>query len=496
MSPRLQRAGTGAAPQKKEGKMKPLEKLTDQIVRRVSINLREFDFDVRPYVHRTVPISHLLKFCAFYGITPHHPVHFRSRHSNLAGSYFLGKCAIDDSVIYKSDIRGDELKLRGEVIHCQGEDIPAEHDQSFVIRDSFLVKTLVHSYPHDPERLNRFPITSSVSLPYANIHGSPLRGCFLGPFSTVDISALHDCIVGAFSYVQVGELSHARIDPGLVWIRSGQETEFRFQFTKAIVNKYIFFGPNKGFRGIFADFLEARETEFQRVFETVHLEPVSVPSGASLNRYALLKPKSKIGENVLVAQGAYVENSTMGKGANAQENCYVIDSHLDGRNVLAHGAKLIHARLGEKVFAGFNAFLRGRADAPLIVGEGSIIMPHTIIDLEPESDAPLEIPPGHLVWGYVTDKETLRQHSIALDALSEVDGEFTLGEMRFRGSGSGFVRGFQHRIESILRDNGAYFDGEKNRGHAQKEQHISFNIIHPHLRGQREGLFPATDIRP
>ncbi|OQY57872.1 MAG: transferase, partial [Desulfobacteraceae bacterium 4572_88] len=140
--------------------MKPLEELIQQIVRRVSINLREFDFDVKNYIHRAVPIPRLLEFCAFYGITPHHPVHFRSRHSNLAGSYFLGRCEIDDSVIYKSDIRGDELKRRGDVLHCQGADIPVEHDQAFMIRDSFLVKTLVHSYPHDPERLYRFPITS------------------------------------------------------------------------------------------------------------------------------------------------------------------------------------------------------------------------------------------------------------------------------------------------------------------------------------------------
>jgi len=148
------------------------------------------------------------------------------------------------------------------------------------------------------------------------------------------------------------------------------------------------------------------------------------------------------------------------------------------------------------VFVGFNSFLRGRADAPLSVGEGSIIMPHTIIDLDAASEGPLEIPPGHLVWGYVTNQESLSQHSVALDKLSAADGEFTLGDMRFRGSGAAFVQGFQHRIESILRDNGAYFDGEQNRGHAQKEQHISFNIFHPHLLGQREGLFPATDIRP
>jgi 6-pyruvoyltetrahydropterin/6-carboxytetrahydropterin synthase len=38
------------------------------------------------------------------------------------------------------------------------------------------------------------------------------------------------------------------------------------------------------------------------------------------------------GRNVLVAQRAYIENSWMGDGANAQENCYILHSRLHGHN--------------------------------------------------------------------------------------------------------------------------------------------------------------------
>ena len=92
---------------------------------------------------------------------------------------------------------------------------------------------------------------------------------------------------------------------------------------------------------------------------------VAVPRGASLNRYALVKGESHISENVLVAQRAYLENAWLGKGANAQENCYIINSRLEGNNVTAHGGKIIHANLGKNVFVGFNSFLRGTADLPL-----------------------------------------------------------------------------------------------------------------------------------
>ncbi|RLC22213.1 MAG: transferase [Deltaproteobacteria bacterium] len=472
--------------------MQELENLIGRTIIRVNINLREFDFDVGPYIRETVPVDNLIKFYAFYGITSHHPIHFHFRHSSMGGSYFLGKCMVENSVLYKSDIRGDELKEKGDVLHYQGIDVTLNRDQEIRIRDSFLVKTLVHCYPHDPENLDLFLIKRSMSSPYANIHGSPLNGCFLGPFSTVDLSTLHDCIIGTYAYVQIGELAHKQIEPGQIWIKNGDVFDFSFRFPKEVLDNYISFEPDKGVQGILMDFVEERETDFQRIFETVHIEPVSIPVGALLSRYAVLKPKSRIGENVLVAQRAYLKNAWMGKGANAQENCYVIHSRLEGFNVMAHGAKVIHTRLGKKTFVGFNAFLRGKPEAPLIIGEGSIIMPHTIIDL----DEPLDIPPAHLVWGYVRNQNDLKKHSVSFEKLSEVEGEFALGDMRFRGNGSQFVQVFQNRIESILTDNGAYFDGDEKRGHAQKGQNIAFNIIQPYTRGGLKGIYPTIEINP
>lgn len=469
-----------------------LEKLIERIITRTNINLREFQFDVAPYIREVVPTNQLGKFYAFYGITSYHPIHFLFSHSNLAGSYFLGKCTVDNSVLYKSDIRGDELREAGDTLHYEGMDIPIVKDQIIRIRDSFLMKTLVHSYSHDPERLSLFLIKRVVSTPYVNIHGSPVEGGFLAPFSTVDLTTLHDCILGTYSYVQAGELFHMKIEPGQIWIKKGDMFDFSFRFPKQVLDKYISFEPGKGIRGIFMDFVESREEDFQKLFETVLLDSFSVPLGASVSRYALIKPKTVIRENVLVAQRAYLENSRMEKGANAQENCYIIDSHLEGYNVMAHGAKAIHTRLGKKTFTGFNSFLYGKPDCPLKVGDGCIVMPHTIIDLE----TPLEIPPDHLVWGYIRNADDLKEHSVSFKEFSEVQGEFRRGAMRFQGSGAKFVQGFQNRIEHILADNGAYFDGNEKQGHAQKAQDISFNIVQPYPTGELKGIYPTIEINP
>ena len=93
--------------------MKELKTLFDRIVQRANINLRELKVDVTPYISHLVSLEKLVQFYAFYGITPHHPLNFVFRHSNLAGSYFLGKCRVANSILYKSDIRGDELKNKG-----------------------------------------------------------------------------------------------------------------------------------------------------------------------------------------------------------------------------------------------------------------------------------------------------------------------------------------------------------------------------------------------
>ncbi|MFH2218183.1 MAG: transferase [Pseudomonadota bacterium] len=472
--------------------MKELRHLIDRIIERVNINLRETGIDVGPYVRETVPLKQLVKFYSFYGFTSLHPLHFHFRRSNLAGSYFMGKCSVDLSVLYKSDIRGDELKSKGDVFHFQGMEIPLRDDEVIRVRDSYLIKTLVHCYSHDPEDLETFLIQNTVSMHYANIHGAPMEGCFLGPFSTVDLTKINDSTVGAFSYVQVGELSHQQIEPGKIWIKAGDLFEFSYAFPKKILDQYISMEPGKGVRGIFIDFVESRKTDFQEMFDVVDRKaPVKVPRSTSLNRYALVRGDTHIGENVLISQRAYLENAWLGKGANAQENCYIIDSRLEGNNVTAHGAKIIHAHLDKNVFVGFNSFLNGKPDAPLSIGEGCIIMPHTIIDL----DEPLKIQSGHIVWGYVRNKKDLKKHSISIRKFNGVKTRLTMGAMRFRGSGSQFVQAFKHRIDHILEANGAYFDGRNNKGHAQDDQDIAFNIIHPYAKGPMKGLFPTIDIR-
>jgi carbonic anhydrase/acetyltransferase-like protein (isoleucine patch superfamily) len=259
------------------------------------------------------------------------------------------------------------------------------------------------------------------------------------------------------------------------------------------LERYIHFKIGQKPTGIFIDFIRERKAEFQRIFDAVNLKsPAMVPKSASLSRYAVVRPKTQIGENVLVAQRAYLENSFLGKGANAQENCYIINSRLEGNNVSAHGAKLIHAYLAKNVFVGFNAFLRGSADCQLKIGKGCIIMPHTIIDLRQA----VTIPPDHLVWGFIQKPEDLKYHALSLKKLAAVRRQRIIKNMQFRGNGAEFVKSFRRRIQHILEANGAYFNGNKNRGHAQQEQNISFNIIQPYPMGPKRGLFPTLDIQP
>ena len=63
--------------------------------------------------------------------------------------------------------------------------------------------------------------------------------------------------------------------------------------------------------------------------------------------------------------------------------------------------------------------------------------------------------------------------------------------MLFEGSGNSFVTAFQERIHHILEANGAFFDGKNNRGHAQRNQNISFNTIQPYPEGDKEGMYPT-----
>jgi carbonic anhydrase/acetyltransferase-like protein (isoleucine patch superfamily) len=362
--------------------MKALQALFERIVQRVNVNLRELDQDVDPLVRNLLPANQLTKFYAFYGITPHHPLNLQFRHSNLAGSYFLGRCQVNNSLLYKSDIRGDELKQKGQLVTFQKFEIPITRDEEIQIEDSFLIKTLVHNNSHDPETLERFFIKDTISTHYANIHGSPMDGCLLEPFATVDLTTLRDCLIGAFSYIQAGEVSHLKIEPGTVWVRSPETFNFRYRYPADRLSNYIYFAAGGLPQGLFIDFVEDRKEAFQRVFNVVNIEPsVTVPQSASLDRFAVVKPKTHIDENVLVAQRAFLQNAWLGKGANAQEQCYIINSRLEGNNVTAHGAKIIEADMGTNGFVGFNSFLRGRPDARLTFGKDCIVMPHTIIDI-------------------------------------------------------------------------------------------------------------------
>jgi carbonic anhydrase/acetyltransferase-like protein (isoleucine patch superfamily) len=473
--------------------MKEIEKLYDRIIQRVNINLRELEFDVNPYVQKLIPFVQMVKFYAFYGISPHHPLNFQFRHSNLAGSYFLGRCKVTNSLLYKSDIRGDELKKKDSLFRYQDYEVPVSDNEEIDIQDSLLIKTLVHNYSHDPETLEKFFITDTIAMNYANIHGSPSNGCFLGVFATVDLTTMRDCVIGNFSYVQAGEISHLHIEPGTIWVRSPGKFNFFYQHPTDKLNDYVYFTAGTPPQGLFMDFIEDRKEAFQRVFDMVNIEhTIPVPNNASLDRYAVTKGQTHIGENVLVSQRAFLQNSWLGKGANAQENCFIINSRLEGCNVTAHGAKICEADLGKHVFVGFNSFLRGRPDNRLTIGDDTIVMPHTIID----SREPLTIPAGRLVWGMIKDQKDLETNSISIEEFSAIDSSISIGGLFFEGSGARFISAFKDRIHHILEANGAFFNGSDKKGHAQKNQHISFNTIQPYPEGMKKGLFPTIIIEP
>lgn len=471
--------------------MNELQKLYDRIIQRVNINLRELDFDAEPYSTGLIQPEQMHKFYAFYGISTDHPLSLVFKNSGLAGSYFLGKCSVADSLLYKTDIRGDELKRKETTFECQGFTIPLMQDELIDIKSSALVKTLVHCFSHDPETPEVFFIRDTLAMDYANIHGSPCDGTFLGPFATVDLTTIQDCVVGTYSYVQAGEISHMRIAPGTIWVSSPGNFNFYYRHDPALLKNYAGVVAGDLPHGMLFDFIEEHEEAFQRVFDAAKLDEIqSIPKTASLDRYAVVLPKTLISDNVLVSQRAYLQNSSLGKGSNAQENCYIINSTLEGFNVTAHGAKIIEANLEKDVFVGFNSFLQGKEESRLHIGQGCVVMPHTIIDI----NEPLEIPPGHLVWGLIRNREELKENSMSLAELSEQKTGFNKGRLHFEGDGELFVKSFKDRIYHILEVNGAFFDGEKNTGHAQRNQNLSLNTIQPFQFGEMEGLYPNITI--
>lgn len=471
--------------------MEKLKLLQERIVSRVQVNLREFDFDAGQFVANAIEYAKLSKFHCFYGITSHHPIEFYFKHSSMAGSYFLGRCSVKQSIVYKSDIRGDELKRKGDIIGKKNP-LPLIEDETIVISASLLYKTLVHSNSHNLETPEEFTIRNTISSHYANIHGSTMEGCFLGAFSTVDLMNLHSCIVGEFSYIQAGELFHTKVDPGVIHIEN-DDFCFKFRHKKKVLDKYI--GVNDSFqpRGLIYSFVTEKEPEYEHLFQTVDIDPIDAPDSSAVNRFAVIKGKTRIGENVLISQKAYLDNAHMGNGSNAQENTYIINSNLIGMNVTAHGGKIINAVIEQKTFVGFNSFLFGKEDAKLEIGKGCVVMPHTIIDIT----SPLQIPDGQIIWGYITCEKDLKTNSISIEQLIALDGSLNVGDMTFTGKGKVFIEAFSDRIENILVANGAYCDYDQDLiGHAQEGQQIAFNSIQPYRSGKNEGLYPFIRIRP
>ncbi len=471
------------------------EKIFNRIVQRVNINLRDLEFNVSPFVTGHTDLRQKSRSYAFYGVTSDIPLDLQFIHSSLAGSYFLGKCQVHNSLLYKTDIRGDELKRKGTTFQFNNFRIDLRKDEFIDIDSSALIKTLVHNYSHDPESPDRFFIKNTLSLDYANIHGAPADGCFLSPFATVDLTTMRNCAIGAYSYIQAGRINHLNVKAGTIWVHSPGQFNFLYQYPEERLKYYIHQEAGGTPEGALIDFIEKRSKSFDVVFNAaISAPPIDVPETASLDRYAVVLPETTISENVLVAQRAYLENCSMGVGANAQENCYIINSNLQGYNVMAHGSKLVETDLEKNIFVGFNSFLIGKPDCRISIGTGSIVMPHTIIDCK----EPLEIPPETLLWGLITNKEELEENSIALEDLKVVHTSIQKGNMHFEGVGGAFVEGFKHRINHILESNGAFYHQHNNniKGHAQNNRKLSLNNIQPYLFGDMEGVYPDITIQP
>ncbi|MDR0477155.1 MAG: transferase [Desulfobulbaceae bacterium] len=469
--------------------MKQFFLLVERIINRVNASLREHNFSVGTYINAATNRRKMLEYYATYAVTSKHPLRLHFKGSNIAGSYFLGQCHVHDSVVYKSDVRGDELKRKGDLVSW-GKELPLTEDEFIMIRNSFLFRTLIHNRSHNIAMPEEMFVRNSVAAHYSNIHGSTLEGCYLGIFSTVDQMSLHSCVVGDFSYLQANELFGRVIKPGTVWI---EKSQFSFHYTlpPKILRRYVAFDDNHRPCGILFDFVDSKKHDFDRIYDSGKLGKLRIPASSAVNRFSLIKGRTKIGDNVLVSQRAYLDNAEIGRGSNAQENTFIVDSKLSGYDITAHGAKIIHSQVGENVFVAFNSFLNGKPEAPISIGKGCIIMPHTIID----SEEAIVIPENHLVWGFIGSRQDLATNSVALDVLSE-SRKLTIGGMTFAGDGKLFVDGFRATTRHILEDNGAFYNKGKNRGHAQNHQSTSINIIQPYRVGPRQGLYPAMSIEP
>lgn len=421
-------------------------------------------------------------------VTSHHPVDFKAISSCLSGSYFLGPCHVVDAIVCHSDIRGDELKQKGDVYNGLASLISHER---VVIQSSLLYKTLVHNCSHNPDALNAFSINQTIACQYANIHGSSVSQSLLGAFSTVDLMEMKGCRVGAFSYIQIPACTDRQFDPGYILIQTDKFT-FQFRHNPDIVDQYIGLADSLAPEGMIGEFMKQHYPEpadgLKKDRNMIH--DTWVPGSSSAHPHAVIQGETTIAENVLISQNAFLDTAVMGKGSNAQENSMIVNSRLEGMNVTAHGGKIIHTDLGVNTFTGFNSFLFGKENSRLAIGRNCIVMPHTIIDIQ----TVLKIPDNTLIWGYITGEKDLTLHTMPIDRFQKINGEHILGDLQFNGRGDAFVQAFSHRIEHILEANGAYFNAGGPKGHAQHDKDITFKLFDPDPLNEHQGVFPTIKI--
>ena len=449
--------------------MTGLAELKQQIFRQVGAKLQARNFDPTPFSDYKSQAL-IQDKGAFLALTDYHPAEYRFSKSCLGGSFFLGCIEVTSSIILSSDLRGDELR----------------EEEVLDIENSFLDRTVVHSHGQDLVEPDRFPVKNAICMPWTNLHGAPVDGVFLKAGATLDLTSATGVVIGEYSYIQTGRLKGLTTPPGTVWIRVGDAFEFTYQFDPEVLSRYISQKPGHDAHGVIPEFLHARRPSFK-----AQQPELELPSGTCVGPGSMVLGNTTLGPNVFVAQRVRLENSFLGPGANAQENCILINSRLDGHDITAHGGKLINAHLERKVFTGFNAFIRGAADQSLHVGRESIIMPHTIIDV----DHALKIPPRTLVWGFIGSEADLAENSASLEELVRHKERMARGRAVLKGRAGDFVAAFQHRIEHILEENGALFDGSGSHGHAQKSGNMTLSEICPYPGGIKQGLCPDLHFK-
>lgn len=470
--------------------MKQLNQLIDGISKRVDVNLSEHDFNTDHFVHSLADPDKFTEHCASYEATSQIPHLLNFHQCNIAGSYFLGKCRVDKSVVYKSDVRGDELKKKGDsAIHSSN--VTLSDDEIITISNSFLFKILIHSKSYNPETPEEFFIRNTVAAHYAIIHGSTLEGCYIGAFSTVDRTVLHACLVGEFSYVQADDLYHRKIKRGTVWI-DNQHYSFRYTHPKKILDRYISLGKAFQPTGLLYEFNEKRKNELEWAPQKTTQDSFETHPPSAINRFAVIKGKTELGNRVSICQRAFIEHAEIGDDSTAQENSYIINSKLSKFNIIAHGGKVVHSILGMHVFTGMNSFLNGKENAGIVIGEGCIIMPHTIIDPK----QPVEIPAGRLIWGFIESQEDVKTHSMSLSELTQCNGvkKISMGNMIFEGQGDAFVGDLKSRIVQALESKQSANGKKATSDRIQDSKNTSIFIIQPYETGPKTGIYPTIKL--